>query len=98
MKSILVSPSGMAPWEDSRKFGHSWSCPGASRSGFRRFSVNARCGSSCPVKDADSRDLLGLIARSDLIKPSLSLFDEEHHYEQVNQTPFSGLRQAFRRR
>jgi hypothetical protein len=50
------------------------------------------------VKDAYSRDLLGLIARSDLIKPSLSLFDEEHHYEQVNQTPFSRLRQAFRRR
>jgi H+/Cl- antiporter ClcA/CBS domain-containing protein len=50
------------------------------------------------VKDADSRELLGLIARSDLIKPSLSLFDEEHHYEQVNQTPFSRLRQAFRRR
>lgn len=50
------------------------------------------------VKDADCRHLLGLIARSDLIKPSLSLFDEGHHYEQVNQTPFSGLRQAFRRR
>lgn len=50
------------------------------------------------VKDADSLELLGLVARSDLIKPSLSLFDEEHHYEQVNQTPFSGLRQAFRRR
>jgi H+/Cl- antiporter ClcA/predicted transcriptional regulator len=49
------------------------------------------------VKDTDSRDLLGIIARSDLIKPSLSLFDEEHHYEQVNQTPFSRLRQAFRR-
>jgi CBS domain-containing protein len=49
------------------------------------------------VKDARSRELLGLVARSDLIKPSLSLFDEEHHYEQVNQTPFSGLRQAFRR-
>jgi CBS domain-containing protein len=49
------------------------------------------------VKDADSRALLGLISRSDLIKPSSSLFDEENHYEQVNQAPFSGLRQAFRR-
>ena len=50
------------------------------------------------VKDADSRSLLGLIARSDLVKPSLLLFDEEHHYEQVNETPFSRLRQALRRR
>jgi CBS domain-containing protein len=50
------------------------------------------------VKDADSRELLGLIARSDLIKPSLSLFDEEHNYEQVHRTPFSGLRRAIRRR
>ncbi len=34
------------------------------------------------VHDAQSRTLLGLVARSDLIKPSLSLFDEEHNYEQ----------------
>jgi H+/Cl- antiporter ClcA/predicted transcriptional regulator len=50
------------------------------------------------VKDADSRELLGLIARSDLIKPSLSLFDEEHNYEQFNRTPLGSLRSAFRRR
>jgi CBS domain-containing protein len=50
------------------------------------------------VKDADSRELLGLVARSDLIKPSLSLFDEEHNYEQFNPTPLGGLRNAFRRR
>ena len=50
------------------------------------------------VKDARSRELLGLVARSDLIKPSLSLFDEEHNYEQFNRTPFRGLRQAFKRR
>jgi H+/Cl- antiporter ClcA len=36
------------------------------------------------VKDAHSRALLGLVARSDLIKPSLSLFDEEHNYEQFD--------------
>jgi H+/Cl- antiporter ClcA/CBS domain-containing protein len=50
------------------------------------------------VRDARSRELLGLVARSDLIKPSLSLFDEEHHYEQFNRTPFGGLRQALKRR
>jgi H+/Cl- antiporter ClcA/CBS domain-containing protein len=50
------------------------------------------------VKDARSRELLGLVARSDLIKPSLSLFDEEHHYEQFNQMPFGSLHQAFKRR
>jgi H+/Cl- antiporter ClcA/predicted transcriptional regulator len=50
------------------------------------------------VKDAQSRELLGLVARSDLINPSLSLFDEEHNFEQFNRTPFGALRQAFRRR
>jgi H+/Cl- antiporter ClcA/CBS domain-containing protein len=50
------------------------------------------------VKDARSRELLGLVARSDLIKPSLSLFDEEHHYEQFNQIPFGNLHQALKRR
>ena len=50
------------------------------------------------VKDAESRELLGLVARSDLIKPSLSLFDEEHNYEQFSRAPLGGLRDAFRRR
>jgi H+/Cl- antiporter ClcA len=50
------------------------------------------------VKDAQSRVLLGLVARSDLIKPSLALFDEEHNYEQFNRTPLGTLRSAFRRR
>jgi CBS domain-containing protein len=36
------------------------------------------------VKATQSRELLGIVARSDLIKPSLSLFDEEHNYEQFN--------------
>jgi hypothetical protein len=46
---------------------------------------------------ADTR-LLGIGARSDLIKPSLSLFDEEHNCEQFNRTPLGTLRSAFRRR
>ncbi len=50
------------------------------------------------VKDAESRVLLGLVARSDLIKPSLSLFDEEHNYEQFNGASLKSLRSAFRRR
>jgi H+/Cl- antiporter ClcA len=50
------------------------------------------------VRDADSRELLGLVARSDLIKPSLSLFDEEHNYEQFSRASLGGLRNAFRRR
>ena len=36
------------------------------------------------VKDASSRELLGLVARSDLVKPSLALFDEEENFEQFN--------------
>ena len=40
------------------------------------------------VKDGQSRELLGIVARSDLIKPSLSLFDEEHNYEQFNGVSF----------
>jgi H+/Cl- antiporter ClcA len=50
------------------------------------------------VRDARSRELVGLVARSDLIKPSLSLFDEEHNYEQFNEPSFRGLHEAFRRR
>ena len=49
------------------------------------------------VENADSRRLLGLIARSDLVKPSLALFDEEHHYERAGATPWTLLKQAFRR-
>jgi hypothetical protein len=50
------------------------------------------------VKDARSRELLGLVARSDRIKPSLSLFDEEQRHEQFNRTPFGDLPQALKRR
>ena len=40
------------------------------------------------VKNCQSRELLGIVARSDLIKPSLALFDEEHNYEQFNGISF----------
>jgi CBS domain-containing protein len=50
------------------------------------------------VKDAQSRKLLGIIARSDLIKPSLGLFEEEENYEQFQRSPFDGIRAAFRSR
>ena len=50
------------------------------------------------VRDAQSRELLGLIARSDLIKPSLGLFDEEHNYEQLRRPMLTSLRAVFRRR
>jgi H+/Cl- antiporter ClcA/CBS domain-containing protein len=50
------------------------------------------------VRDARSRELLGLVARSDLINPSMSLFDEEHNYEQFHRAPLASLREVFRRR
>ena len=50
------------------------------------------------VKDTSSREILGLVARSDLVKPSLSLFDEEHNYEQFNGASFEGLNAVLKRR
>jgi len=50
------------------------------------------------VKDTSSRELLGLVARSDLVKPSLALFDEEHNYEQFHGTSFEGLNAVLKRR
>jgi CBS domain-containing protein len=41
------------------------------------------------VQDAQSRRLVGLVARSDLIKPSLELFDEEFHRERLRKSMFS---------
>ena len=35
------------------------------------------------VADAQSRRLVGLVARSDLVKPSLALFEEEHRRERL---------------
>jgi H+/Cl- antiporter ClcA len=50
------------------------------------------------VKDAQSRELLGVVSRSDLVKPSLGSFDEEDNYEQFQSLPFDGVVEAFRRR
>ncbi|HSY29473.1 MAG TPA: chloride channel protein, partial [Burkholderiaceae bacterium] len=40
------------------------------------------------VIDAQSRQLVGIVSRSDLIKPSLSLFEEEQRHEKFRSTPF----------
>lgn len=40
------------------------------------------------VKDASLRELVGPVARSDLIKPSRALFDEEQNFEQFNPWPW----------
>jgi H+/Cl- antiporter ClcA/predicted transcriptional regulator len=47
------------------------------------------------VTDAQSRQLIGIISRSDLIKPSLALFDEEQLHETVRSAPFSSLKRRF---
>lgn len=49
------------------------------------------------VTDANSRKLIGIISRSDLIKPSLSLFAEEHVYERFRKTPFSSIYSRFKK-
>ncbi len=50
------------------------------------------------VQHAESRELIGLVSRSDLVNPSLSLFDEEHNYETFHATAVSSLKDVFRRR
>jgi predicted transcriptional regulator len=47
------------------------------------------------VADAQSRRLLGLIARSDLVKPSLDVDDQEHRYERFME-PLAAARARFR--
>ncbi|HEY4370779.1 MAG TPA: chloride channel protein [Burkholderiales bacterium] len=47
------------------------------------------------VTDAISRKLMGVVSRSDLIKPSLALFDEEHQHQRFRTTPLDLLRQMF---
>ena len=39
------------------------------------------------VTDAQSRRLIGIVSRSDLVKPSLALFAEEHQYQTVRGAP-----------
>ena len=48
------------------------------------------------VADATSRHLLGIISRSDLVKPSLALFDEEHHQERFLAPSLLGVRRRLR--
>ena len=48
------------------------------------------------VSDAESRRLVGLVARSDLVKPSLSLVDEEHRHERFFSLPLDAAKARFR--
>jgi CBS domain-containing protein len=44
------------------------------------------------VNDPCSRELVGLVTRSDLIKPSHGLHDEEHHFEQLTAWPWERVK------
>ena len=48
------------------------------------------------VSDPQSRRLVGLIARSDLVKPSLAVGDEEAVHERFFASPFDAARSRFR--
>ena len=48
------------------------------------------------VSDAASRRLLGVIARSDLVKPSLDVDDQEHRHERFLSLPLAAARARFR--
>jgi CBS-domain-containing membrane protein len=41
------------------------------------------------VADRESQRLVGLVARSDLVKPSLAYFEEEHKKERFRRVNFS---------
>jgi predicted transcriptional regulator len=47
------------------------------------------------VTDARSRRLVGIISRSDLVKPSFDLYAEEQEHETVRQTPLAALKRRF---
>jgi H+/Cl- antiporter ClcA len=47
------------------------------------------------VKDAQSRRLVGVISRSDLVKPSLAFSEEEDRLETFRRTPLHTLQQRF---
>ena len=44
------------------------------------------------VADSQSRRLVGIVSRSDLVKPSLAFFDEEQRRERFRRVPLSGTR------
>jgi len=48
------------------------------------------------VTDAQSRRLIGIVTRSDLIKPSLAIGEEEHHAERFYEPPLGFARARFR--
>lgn len=52
------------------------------------------------VADSQSRKLVGIVSRSDLVKPSLAFFEEEQRRERFRRGPLSGARTllALRRR
>jgi H+/Cl- antiporter ClcA len=47
------------------------------------------------VSDPQSRHLVGLISRSDLVKPSLAFFEEEEHREMFRRSPLHHLKKRF---
>lgn len=47
------------------------------------------------VTDARSRRLVGIISRSDLVKPSFDLYAEEQEHETVRHTPLAALKRRF---
>jgi predicted transcriptional regulator len=47
------------------------------------------------VSDAQSRRLVGLISRSDLVKPSLAFFEEEERREMFRRSPLHHLKARF---
>lgn len=47
------------------------------------------------VSDIATRNLVGVISRSDLVKPSLAHFNEEERRELFRRTPVHGLRKRF---
>lgn len=55
-----------------------------------------RLSATGDVFSATSRHLLGIISRSDLVKPSLALFDEEHHRERFLAPSLLGVRRRLR--
>ncbi|MGN6530024.1 MAG: chloride channel protein [Burkholderiaceae bacterium] len=48
------------------------------------------------VTDARTRRLIGLVSRSDLVKPSLGLFEEEHQAERLRPPPLRTLARRLR--
>jgi H+/Cl- antiporter ClcA/predicted transcriptional regulator len=50
------------------------------------------------VSDAQSRQLVGIVSRSDLVKPSLSLFGEEQQHQTFRTSPLKMFKRRFARK